>query len=72
MSRLTAAQRRALPDSAFAGPNRTFPITDKSHAKAALSLIGNAAPGARAKIRARADKKLGKKGAAVVNRMRGA
>ena len=34
--RLTAKARAALPASAFAGPNRTFPITDPSHAKAAL------------------------------------
>jgi hypothetical protein len=35
MARLTAAKRNALPDSAFAGPNRTFPVPDTSHAKAA-------------------------------------
>lgn len=39
MSRLTAAQRRALPSSTFAGPNRSYPIPDKKHARAALMLI---------------------------------
>jgi hypothetical protein len=38
MARLTAAQRNALPASDFAGPNRTFPIEDATHARAALSL----------------------------------
>jgi hypothetical protein len=58
--RLSAAERRALPDSAFAGPNRTFPITDAGHAKAAKALIKNAPPSARPKIQARANAKLGK------------
>lgn len=42
MARLTAAQRKALPDSAFAGPGRTFPVNDAAHAKAALMLAGHA------------------------------
>ena len=58
--RLSAAERKALPDSAFAGPNRSFPVNDKNHARAALSMIGNAPPAARAKIKARANAKLGK------------
>ncbi|MDE2259632.1 MAG: hypothetical protein KGK17_04825 [Betaproteobacteria bacterium] len=40
MARLTAAQRKALPDSAFAGPNRTYPVNDAAHAKAAIMLKG--------------------------------
>lgn len=40
MARLTAAARKALPDSAFAGPNRTFPVPDKNHAMAANMLKG--------------------------------
>ncbi len=44
MARLTAAARAALPASDFAGPNRTFPVEDPTHARAALSLqrFGNA------------------------------
>lgn len=61
MARLTASQRRALPSSTFAGPGRSFPIPDKNHAKAALAEINHAPAGARAKIRAKADKMLGKK-----------
>jgi hypothetical protein len=59
MSRLKAKQRKALPSSAFAGPNRSFPITDAGHAKAALALIGHAPASARPKIRARAKAMLG-------------
>lgn len=61
MARLTAKHRRDLPASTFAGPDRSFPIPDKKHAKAALMLIGHAPVSARAKIRARAHAELAKK-----------
>ncbi len=61
MARLTAAQRRKLPASDFAGPNRSFPINDANHARAALSMLHNAPPSARARIRAAAERKLGKR-----------
>ena len=32
MSRLSAAQRRNLKPGQFAGPNRSYPVPDKSHA----------------------------------------
>jgi hypothetical protein len=64
MAKLTAAQRKKLPASSFAGPGRSFPVNDKKHAKAALMLINKAPAGARAKIRAKADAKLGVKKAA--------
>ncbi len=32
MAKLNAAQRNALPTSQFAGPNRSYPIEDDSHA----------------------------------------
>lgn len=35
--KLTAEERDALPDSAFALPGRRYPIPDASHARAALS-----------------------------------
>ena len=56
MARLTAAQRRALPDSAFAGPNRTFPVNDANHAKAAEMLSGHASEATKAKIKKKAHK----------------
>lgn len=37
MAKLTAAERKKLPASKFAGPDRSYPIPDKSHARNALS-----------------------------------
>jgi hypothetical protein len=37
MARLTSAERNALPDSAFAGPHRSYPIEDASHARNAMA-----------------------------------
>lgn len=59
MARLTTAQRDKLPGKTFAGPDRSFPIPDKNHAKAALALIRHAPASARPKIRARAHAMLG-------------
>lgn len=66
MARLTMAQRRKLPRSAFAVPSKapgpgSFPIPDKKHAIAAEREVHNAAPGNRARILAKAKRKLGKK-----------
>lgn len=60
MARLTAAQRRNLPSSVFAGPGRSFPIPDKGHARAALGRLKNAPPSARPAIRAKAQRMLRK------------
>ena len=62
MAKLSAAPRKKLPSSTFAGPDRSFPIPDKNHAKAALALINNAPPSARPKIRAKAKAMLAKGG----------
>lgn len=42
MAELSAAQRAALPASAYAGPGRSFPISNPDHAVAALRLVGRA------------------------------
>ena len=63
MARLTAKARKALPASTFAGPDRSFPIPDKNHAKAALQDLPKAkglSAEEKAKIRSRAHAKLGK------------
>lgn len=63
MARLTAKDRKKMPASEFAGPNRSFPIPDKNHARAALQDLPRAKDltlAQAAKIRARANKKLGK------------
>ncbi len=47
MAVLNAAARKAIPTSQFAGPDRSFPIPDENHAKAALSMAHYASdPGA--------------------------
>lgn len=39
MARLTASDRKALPAKDFAGPDRSYPIPDVSHARNALSRV---------------------------------
>ena len=59
MAKLTAAQRNALPDSAFAGPDRSYPINDPNHARNALSRAAqNASPAQEAKIKAKVHRKF--------------
>lgn len=65
MAKLTTTRRKALPTSAFAGPGRTYPIPDRSHAanaKARASQAVNAgrmSPSTARKINAAANRKLG-------------
>ena len=72
MSKLTMTVRKALPDSAFAGPGRSFPVEDKAHARAAKSRASGAVNAGRmsksteAKIDAKADRVLGK-GPGIIN-----
>jgi hypothetical protein len=66
MAKLTTKARKALPSSVFAGPGRSYPIPDKAHAANAKAratqqvAAGNLSPSAKAKIDAKANKKLGK------------
>lgn len=67
MAKLNAAKRNALPKTAFGLPGkRAFPMPDRSHAanaKARASQAVNAgrmSSGTKAKIDAKANKKLGK------------
>lgn len=72
MARLSANQRKKIPQSKFGIPSKaktakgkakpgSFPIPDKNHARAALRLIGHAPANKKAAIRAKANKMLGKK-----------
>jgi hypothetical protein len=67
MAKLTAAQRKKLPKSAFAVPSKapgpgSYPIPDKSHARNALARASQfAGPKVEAKVKAKAARKLGKK-----------
>lgn len=66
MATLTTKQRKALPKSAFSGPGKTFPITDRSHAANAKARAtqgvkaGTLSPSAAKKIDAAANKMLKK------------
>jgi hypothetical protein len=62
--KLTAKKRAALPKGAFAGPDRSYPVPDASHARNALARAsqqfnaGNLSAGQKAKIDAKAKAKL--------------
>jgi len=66
MAKMTAAARKKLPASTFAGPGRSYPVNDRAHAANAKARAtqqvkkGNLSPAAAARIRARANKVLGK------------
>jgi hypothetical protein len=66
MAELKARTRNKLPDSKFAGPNRSYPVNDRSHAANAKARAtqqvnaGNLSPASAARIRAKADRILGK------------
>jgi hypothetical protein len=59
MAKLTAKHRNSLPASTFAGPDRSYPIPDASHARNALARASQHASSAlKAKIRAKVHKKF--------------
>lgn len=66
MTKLTAAKRKALPKSDFAGPDKSYPVPDRSHAANAKARASQAVNAGRmsketaAKIDAKANKVLGK------------
>jgi predicted kinase len=66
MAKLSTEKRNSLPNSTFAGPDRSYPIPDKSHARNALGRAtqqlnrGNLTIAEAEKIRAKANRKLGK------------
>lgn len=58
MAKLNAAKRNALPSKDFAGPDRSYPIEDKSHARNALARVSDKSPGLKAKVKAKVHKKF--------------
>ena len=59
MAKLTTAERNALPDSAFAGPNRSYPVNDAAHAKNAKSRVSQfGSPSLKKRVDAKANRKL--------------
>ena len=58
MARLSTKARNALPASAFAGPDRSYPIENPSHARNALARASqNASPELQTKIKAKVRRK---------------
>lgn len=62
--KLTSKKRKAMPKSEFAGPGKSFPISDKNHARLAISgatrseRAGNISFMEEQMIKAKARKKL--------------
>lgn len=53
MAKLTAATRNAIPISEFAGPGRSYPDEDASHARNALARVSEyGTPAVKAEVRA--------------------
>ena len=67
MAKLSAAARKRIPTSKFAGPGRTYPVEDRSHAANAKARAtqqvkkGHLSPATAAKIRAKANRILGER-----------
>jgi len=67
MAKLTTKQRNKLPASKFAGPDRSYPVEDKSHAANAKARASQAVNAGRmskseeGRIDAKANKVLKKK-----------
>ena len=52
--KLTAATRNKIPTKEFAGPDRSYPIEDASHARNALSRVSQyGTPSLKARVRAK-------------------
>ena len=68
MAKLTFKARKKLPASTFAGPDRSYPVSDKSHAANAKARASQAVKAGRmskaeeAKIDAKANRVLKGKG----------
>jgi hypothetical protein len=58
MARLSKQARAKIAPDKFAGPNKSFPVEDRKHAKAALMDINSAPASARGRIRRMADAEL--------------
>ena len=65
MAKLNAKSRNAIPTKSFAGPDRSYPIEDASHARNALSRVANKSPALKARVSAKVHSKypgIGKRG----------
>lgn len=66
MAKLSTKARKKLPKGEFAGPDRSYPVNDKSHARNAKARAsemehkGKLSASSKDKIDAKADRVLGK------------
>ena len=67
MAKLTASARKKISTKNFAGPDRSYPIEDESHARNALARVSqHGSPALKARVRAKVHAKypdMGKPGA---------
>jgi hypothetical protein len=57
--KLTSEQRDKLKSSSFAGPDRSYPVNDKNHARNALARVSEfGSPSLKAEVRAKVHKKF--------------
>lgn len=67
MAKLTSKERNKLPNSSFAGPDRSYPVNDRSHAGNAKARAqqqfdkGNMSKSELSRIDSKANKVLSKK-----------
>jgi hypothetical protein len=61
MAKLTYKARKKLPSKEFAGPDRSYPIEDASHARNALARVSQfGSSSEKAEVRAKVAKKFPK------------
>lgn len=59
MAKLSYRARKKLPAGEFAGPNRTYPIPDASHARNALARVAqHGSPSLKQKVRAKVHREF--------------
>lgn len=59
MAALTSKERKKLPTKDFAGPDRSYPIQDKSHARNALARVSQHGSSAeKAEVRRKVERKF--------------
>ena len=59
MAALTSKERKKLPTKDFAGPDRSYPIQDKSHARNALARVSqHGSASEKAEVRRKVERKF--------------
>ena len=61
MAKLTTTQRKAIPSKDCAGPDRSYPINDASHARNALARVSqHGTPALKARVKSAVKRKYPK------------